>query len=288
MNYFSPEGHLNDSGIALYADAIKLNKIAQLPDNFKSHVDSCTICQHQLVDFSAIMTDVDQSDIKQHPYFDKNESQAQNLVSDTKTSKSSGSKIRPLLMRIAVAAVFAALTFFAYKQFSGNQKKEIVNVYPDAPPNRLKPETKEPNPKTNETIVETPKPSENKTPKANTPKQSEIEIPEAKNNRELFAANFIPNEEYESILGNITRSAEFKVTGPINDVMFREGKKILFKWENNIKLNFTIFDNEEEVVFVKSINSDHLDFQNNLKPGVYYWKLETEKDLLHLGKFTVE
>lgn len=284
MNYFNQDGHFNDEGISLYADAIKLNKISELPQGFKSHLESCSSCQSELIDFSSIMSEVEQ-DLAAHPYFNA-EKEQQILESITVSQKSS--TIRTLIYRLAVAAAIGALVFVGYKQLGKQEKQEIVeNPVDNVNPVEDKNEIITPN-SNKEEIAETPKkqdqnqienPSENKEPEV---------IPPAQNNRELFAARYVPNEEFESMIGTTVRSEDFPVEAPKNGVSFKANEPFVFKWENNIKLNLTILDNEEEEVFVKEMEGTSFDFKNTLAPGIYYWKLETAEDLLHLGQFIID
>lgn len=272
--------HLNDEGIALYADAIKFNKIPQLPNGFKTHVESCPVCQQQIVDFSSIMVDIKQDSVSAHPFFDSNKK-------TTSLSKPNNENVRYLFYKIAAIAVILMIVLFTYRQFSVEKPSEIVEKNQEniEQQDEIQKEIILPETQDKEELVEKPNDTKNQDlPKPHKPKIDQ----EERNNRELFAANFILNEEFESMLGTTSRSENFEIESPQDDSVFKEQQSIPFKWRNNIKLILTILDNQEEEVFMKKVEGKTFDFNSNLKPGVYYWKLETEEDLLHLGKFTIE
>ena len=52
-------GHLNDEGIALWADALKENREKELPDELKGHVDQCLRCKKQILELYKDLKELD-------------------------------------------------------------------------------------------------------------------------------------------------------------------------------------------------------------------------------------
>ena len=302
MDYFNQDGHLNDEGFALYSDAVKLEKTSELPESFRIHLESCPACQHEVIDFSAIMADVEQGEAHSHPFFNQDQTlnkqrtlkslgNEQFSSSDKEETEMRKPQMRKLFYRLAIAAVLGTLVFFGYKQFFPSEHSfGIVNNQPEVVPAEELPIQSE-NDKTQENVivekendVKQPLPA----PEHSTKEKSEIEIQENISDQQLFAANYVPNEELESMIGTTFRSDNFKIKKPGNHAVFKKDAIIVFEWENNISLNLSILNNEEEEQIVESVSGVQFELSSKLDPGIYYWKLETEDDLLHLGKFIIE
>ncbi len=281
MNYFDKEGHLTDSGISLYSDAIKLRKVDHLPLEIKTHVDSCSKCQHEVVDFSALMLDVDQGKIMEHPTL--------NTVKKEALPKNQGG-LR-MIYKLAIAAVIAGLLFFGYQQFSQNSQPRIVETPEKTPSTIETPQDQNIAPKDEENIATNEeKPTEeiiNPPVKQERPRE-EIKPEIDEDNRVLYAANFVENEELESMVGTVFRSEEFTIISPVNERSYKEKDLIQFEWEDKVSLKLTILDNTEEERFVKDLEKNRFATLFDFDPGIYYWKLETADELLHLGKFIIE
>ena len=69
--YFENNGHLNDKGVSLYVDALRLDKINTLPAEVTGHVEECTECKKAVVQLNALMEDTAPAADETHPFFDK-------------------------------------------------------------------------------------------------------------------------------------------------------------------------------------------------------------------------
>ncbi len=94
---------------------------------------------------------------------------------------------------------------------------------------------------------------------------------------------------FETLVGDDYRSDGISVVTPQNSCNFEYGEKIIFIWSksNITSLTLVIFNNKGKVVFEKLVNQKY-EFNNKLKSGLYYWQLETDKDAIYTGKFTVK
>ena len=69
---------------------------------------------------------------------------------------------------------------------------------------------------------------------------------------------------------------------------FFSSENIDFQWQKtDIKsLILSLYNNQGKLIFQKEISSIYK-FKQRLQPGLYYWQLETEDDIVYTGKFLV-
>lgn len=67
--YFDPEGHLNTVGRSVYADAMKLEKVEQLPLNLQEHVGQCSYCSSLIILLYDAIQDIAYEEASPHPLF---------------------------------------------------------------------------------------------------------------------------------------------------------------------------------------------------------------------------
>lgn len=272
MNYTNKHGHLNDETIALYVDALKLDKTDEMPEEVLQHIDDCNICHSQAIELYAGLKTVDYSGIGKHPTFEK----AENI------SKPSGKWWPVGLLALIAGLILVWLLFFkttGSEQSEDFIKNDIENVVPE-----------------NETPVDTLKsnPAIEKDQKGNEPfmeeENNESPSEEHKNTQpELIAMDFTPSEELENQVGEIYRSDDIEIDGPLNEERFKTGQTISLRWSNTNSdaIVIKVFDNRENLILLR--NGAKSPYRiGDLKPGLYYWKLETEDDLIHVGKFFVD
>ncbi|MBN1560358.1 hypothetical protein JW998_08915 [candidate division KSB1 bacterium] len=109
--------------------------------------------------------------------------------------------------------------------------------------------------------------------------------------RHLFAVNSKPSPSMERLLNQTHRAEDVTVISPSNNDNVK--KNLLFRWqrEDNSELFIIILNNREEELFTFSTTGNDYLFKNaakKLPPGLYYWKLEDENELKHVGKFYVD
>ncbi len=109
---------------------------------------------------------------------------------------------------------------------------------------------------------------------------------------ELYAANFVESDDLEYMIKQGVRDeGEVEIISP--EAGSKTSGEILFKWipDSGEKVQLKILNNREETLFKFSLRNNELLFnvvENDLGPGLYYWKLEGESNLLHVGKFLIE
>ena len=108
-------------------------------------------------------------------------------------------------------------------------------------------------------------------------------------NNNLLAMNYTESSYFESYIGD-TRSINFEIIIPDHAARFKKGDEIVFNWNTIAKDNIylIILNNKEEEVYNNIIDNIPFTISKSLTPGLYYWKVETEDDLLHFDKFYVD
>ena len=74
----------------------------------------------------------------------------------------------------------------------------------------------------------------------------------------------------------------------MNEAHFKDN--ITFAWEQteHQSIHLIIFNNRGDDIFNTVVEDAVFKYSDPLDPGLYYWKLENEDELLYLGKFFVD
>lgn len=102
--------------------------------------------------------------------------------------------------------------------------------------------------------------------------------------------DFATNDILENFIERNVRGNEIvRVIAPkISDTL---NLPILFKWENKKDVNnfnLIIVNNSNETVWNINTIDNEIEFNEKLKSGLYYWKLEADNELQYVGKFFVK
>ncbi len=83
------------------------------------------------------------------------------------------------------------------------------------------------------------------------------------------------------------RNETIKVNSPANNSTLIDN--IIFAWESftDKPSQLKILSNHNEVIFEYTIQTNQFVLKEILPPGLYYWKLENQTDLLYVGKFFI-
>lgn len=105
---------------------------------------------------------------------------------------------------------------------------------------------------------------------------------------EDFAANFAASPNLDDFVNDRSRSKEFVVLSPGNGAAV--GPNEIFRWRKAAGTLHTmsILDNKGHTVVTGIATDSGYALKQRLTPGLYYWKLEDESELLYVGKFIVK
>lgn len=103
-------------------------------------------------------------------------------------------------------------------------------------------------------------------------------------------STFSENKQWEQRLSEKLRSVnEVRIKSPLFGTNY-QSEQITFEWEygHSEKMFLGLMSNENKEVFYKEVNGSKKVIDTKeiaLKPGLYYWVLESEDDILAVGKF---
>jgi len=246
-SFFDGDSHVTEEAAALYVDALKLNRTDQLPSVLLNHVADCMRCKAEVMGLFSVLEDQKYDRSEAHPYFDR----------ETNTRKWMRQAYRIAAVILLVIGVGVAIYFIGLKKPELNMQQ---------PPQAVQP-------------IEAGRDSTELNRKQGNP--------ESGDGRDLYASRFVPSPNLEDLVDSRVRSAGFKAISPaVGEVV--KGN-VLFVWENRDRARITlrILNNKERVQLSSTIDSSRFLFTGKLPPGLYYWKLEANDELLYLGKFVV-
>ena len=173
---------------------------------------------------------------------------------------------------IIAAGVIVILCFFIYKNIV-IQDAKIVSIKEQEDTLKVKKE---------EQFIETQDTDEE------TKQQIEDTKVEDEEASQLYAANFETFPAYEVMLTYEIRSHSIIVKSPEIGDSFKG--EIIFEWENveEEPIYLKIFNNRGNEIFNIIPEGNNYHYTEKLVPGLYYWKLESEEELLYMGKFFVK
>lgn len=103
------------------------------------------------------------------------------------------------------------------------------------------------------------------------------------------ADDFIQHPIFENEIKNIYRSKNLSVIKPDSNTIFNSSEHIAFKWIRTPidSVYFVLVNNKgDELLNVKTITLFNL--KEHLKPGLYYWQLQSDSETLFTGKFKIK
>lgn len=272
--YVIENGHLNDALTARYANALIEGGIPDIPEEALLHVQDCPECKDKIIDVSMFLRNPDSS-------FAKGADRIKRAI----TNNTDNLIVMPGLPRrnlypLRIAAVFLVTAillgtyFFVLKD--GSSIKEMFS-------------------KTDHTGQITQGEKQTTVPgEKNISTGEKQTIDTEKNSQQTTPVNGVNNvnPNLEIMIDSRYRSSGIQIISPLNNTNCAAGSNIVFSWTPPVQgsLTLKIINNKNAVVYEYplGVNGCEFVFKQNLSPGLYYWKLENQDDLLHIGKFFVK
>lgn len=106
-------------------------------------------------------------------------------------------------------------------------------------------------------------------------------------NERVLADHFAPSPNLDDLVRSDFRSESIEVLSPENDAIV--SSPITFRWKQyQGPVILKILNNREMTVQMSNVKENRFVTTKSLVPGLYYWKLEDEGELLYIGKFFVK
>jgi len=283
--FFDENHELNDTGVLLYVDALRLNKENELPDVLIEHVANSDNDLKRIYEYYEFVKDDDISELTPHPFFDK--------------SYQSSTPIKALkngqILKIAAALVL--LLGIAYIVSIFNKEK------PDTPngiSDKVMEDDQFPLPPTEPETINTDNLAKNNQKQQKEPSPLPNKLPdfnEVFGKAELQAMRMPYIDRLIERNGN-NRSESLQVLYPLLDTEILD-QILSFRWKNPIQdsLYLEVFTKETEATNRKIYKIAPKDsifaLPSQLKPFLYYWELKKKQDsgrktLITRGRFIVQ
>jgi len=240
--------HLTDEELALYAEFLQKNNNVEVPLNIIEHIKNCDKCASKSVELSFISDEI-----------------TKELQFETEEKK----EIRTVFFskKIIVSVAATIFLFLSVWQIFGffKEKNKIYSAQKITLLSK--------NIKNKKEIIKPIKKEDNK-----------------QEDNKLLSC-YEENKEAEQLIDNFyanSRGEDIEVISP-QEINFKNNKEITLEWKNaeNIKLTIEIYNNKM-IELETTETSKNYYVVENLSKGLYYWKLlNSDFDLLFLGKFYV-
>ncbi|MCB0651846.1 MAG: hypothetical protein KDC85_11275 [Saprospiraceae bacterium] len=264
MNTVDKKTHLTEEAIARYAEAMQLDQLENLDISYIDHVENCPDCHLQVVELFVLLQQIDEKE-----------------KADKTAAKARTAIIRPFY-RLALVASVAGLAIFLY--FNDQKPPHF------APADPVAQEDAAPIPSATQPPAIKPPLTRETSPEATIPSTSESRKRQPSSTVDQYASHFVPSDDYEALVGTDLRSVPLEIINPKPSSHFIPGEMITFSWDikNSDLLYITILNNREDNITRQEIIDSTFTISSIMQPGLYYWKLENETEILHVGKFFID
>jgi hypothetical protein len=264
-------GHLSDEASAVLVEALRHGKKMDVPENVLIHVETCKECKDKIIDVVTFL---------RHPH----------AVPITITPAKS--KIRRSWYFSKVAAVFAVFALLISVYFFVIKNPSFFSRYMPDSTDDIQQEEINQSETIDSTGIKSSKEERTIRPQANG------RIPAAaadanggqrkKMTAQLLALRYQVNPNLENMIGSRLRSGLFEALTPKNNSVLTI--PIQFSWKNEFLTPHTlkIVNNMNDLLFQYTIKGNSFEFREKLHPGLYYWKIENQNELLYVGKFFIK
>jgi hypothetical protein len=237
--HFDEDGHLNEEGVALYVDGLRLERTKRLPEAIQAHVADCQQCRISVTDLYVLL-EGDQVE-QAHPTLHKPTGQ--------------WSLIFRVAAMVTVTVGIAAIVYFFTRPSPEVPSSSGATITLAGPDSALHPVTPE------------------KQPHAGA--------------KESIAANYDALPELESLVGGGTRGEAFESLSPAS---WPHGSDIYLRWKTTGPGPWTIVLVDNLGKNLKEARADRAELRlaGPFRPGLYYWKVLQNGELMYVGKFRVE
>ncbi|OJJ14282.1 hypothetical protein BKI52_43135 [marine bacterium AO1-C] len=283
--FFDENHELNDTGILLYVDALRLKRENELPDILVEHVANSENDLKRIYEYYEFVKDDDISELTPHPFFDK--------------SSQSNTPIKALgngqILKIAAAILLLLGVAYIVSIMSGDNPDTpsgISNKAMDADKFPLPPIT-------TETVEDSgiAVNNNNQEQKKVVPQKKLPAFEEVFSQTELQAMHMPYIDRLIERSGN-NRSESLQVLYPLVDTEILD-QKLSFRWKNPIQdsLYLEVFTKDTEATDRKIYKIAPKDsifvLSSLLKPFLYYWELKKKQDsgrktLVSRGRFLIQ
>jgi hypothetical protein len=256
--------HLSDENIALVAEALVSGNEGLLTENIRNHVENCHKCKKDILSVYDLIRHDDISNKNTVSSF-------KNKVFHKKAVRSINIKIIKIAaLLLLIISIGEIINYLAHSK----NKVLIGSINPDS-------------------IQKHNSIGKNK-PAATEPKAAQyIKQTASKDSLRKYktAVHTAKSEFFENLIASNYRGGNIEVLSPSLKQQFEVNQSITFNFKGAemTPISIKIYNNKGKKVFEKNnISSYSYTLSEKLSPGLYYWKLIMDNDLVYVGKFLVK
>ncbi|MFC1733076.1 hypothetical protein ACFL6I_22485 [candidate division KSB1 bacterium] len=257
MNTLNKSGHINEEALSLYVDALMLDNIEIIPEQVIAHVENCTRCKKEIIEVIDMMKEA-----KTHTEHIQ--------IPDTKFKhkNKTGRSLATILLLLGLGYIFMNLITINSNESNLRQDDNLIIGIPN-------PIVEMDYTADLEAIVQ--------------PEEQPVKKAKSRKAKKTRTNHYHESYNLESLVETNFRSNSIKVIAPKITQHYQSKQRVTFNFVNTLDqtLFIKILNNKEENVFTTDFTGNSYQMNRNLEAGLYYWKLETEDDLLYVGKFTI-
>lgn len=301
--FFDDNNELNDTGILLYVDALRLNRESELPEELVEHVTNSANDQKKVFEYYEFVKDDDIQELIPHPYFDKSVK--------AKTPVISLSRMQGLSIAAAVVMLLGG-GYLVSKSLNKNNNPHPTSLI-DTITNKPTPSINPDDNKQPETPIAKSENSDSNQPKeinSNQKDAKKVISPQPKvenkrptppkndllSNENLLAMHGMPHYDRQIDRAGISRG-NLKVLAPKIDAEVKQ--TITFAWntpvEDSLKLEVFTKETDEtgRKIFMIAPKDSTFTLPVKLNAKLYYWELKQVIDdgkekRVGLGRFFIK
>lgn len=247
--FIGEDRHLTHEAIALYVDALKLDRVDKLPDSIRNHVAECQRCKQEVIELESLVDDRVYRNLDSHPTFGPVQAK----------------RGFPLVYRIAATILIVigiGSAAYLLGLFEGNQ-----TVKPSTASRQIAPPA-----------VRSDSSKASISPEVNKSVERKADL----------AANFTPSPNLEGVVGSALRAEEVNVVSPSISAVVHGNVVFRWETGVKPPFTLKVLNNREVEEARVSLNAHRYVLRKHLNDGLYYWKLEAGGELLYVGKFLVK
>ena len=260
------QNHLTDYQLSIAADALINGEYDSLDKKISNHIEICLKCEIETIELVEVLKQMDESEKEE---FNSN------------NEKRSFSQLR-FLKWVAAASVifFISVSFFYFKQLKKLESEILVlesNIsIKDKSQFFLDKDSLEKREQAFNTIISKYDDSLN-------------DLSESlKSKSNLLAESYKEYVLFENQLELNLRSTNIKSSKYI-EISYGDSKKLQWKSKSNSTFSIAIYNNKGTLVLREiGLKNSYVFNTNSVLPGVFYWKLLNNEEVVFLGKMSIK
>ena len=260
-NKVSGFSHLQDPDAALYVQALLEDNLSVLETHHLQHVEECSGCKEKILEVYLAMADRKKITNRQG---ERVSAPPFSFVTKTR---------RLFLPLVAATLVAFVVLLTVYRLLLKPSASQLVPV--KTPIYKIR---------ANQVLRAVDPAKKTKIGKPDSFNTTRVPKTDAK---QAAPKKFRVNTNLEAMVNSHTRSAVWQILSPVNDVFYQGLLKFSWKQVAVKPLKLKILNNLNTILFTFEVTGKGFLFSKSLPAGLYYWKLESSDDLLHVVRFRV-